>query len=396
MLPHIPFGIVSCGAYISKGSIAAKGMSIEAEKDPIHKIRSELQKGMKLSKCRRCGCMKEVLERLYFLLSSLQIEGASDLLIKIRHWVEQTEPIEYPCLGCNYCFPAVAMNIFNRAFGYRSLGYAFKVEGEIWPPVPGEYFTFCEGPSCPVAVSTLGSVELADKLASLRPKELCIVGKTETENIGVEKVIKNTITNPTIKSLLLCGKDPKGHHSGKTILALWKNGVDGNMRVIGSPGKLPILRNVTRQEVETFRKKVQVVDLIGCEDERKIIGKIKELSKRLSPSCSCQGCVEEIRPMKVSSVPVIQAEELEKVEMDKAGYFVIIPQPQKGVITMEHYSYDNRLLRVIEGKDARSIYWTIIKNGWVTRLSHAAYLGKELMKAELSIKLGFRYVQDGA
>jgi tetrahydromethanopterin S-methyltransferase subunit A len=82
--------------------------------------------------------------------------------------------------------------------------------------------------------------------------------------------------------------------------------------------------------------------------------------------------------------------------MDKAGYFVIIPQPEKRVIIVEHYSYDNKLLRIIEGKDARSIYHTIIENGWVTELSHAAYLGKELAKAELSLKLGFKYVQDAA
>lgn len=92
---------------------------------------------------------------------------------------------------------------------------------------------------------------------------------------------------------------------------------------------------------------------------------------------------------------VIQAQEPDRVEMDRAGYFVIIPQREREIIVVEHYSYENKLLRVIEGKDARSIYWTIIKNGWVTQLSHAAYLGKELMKAELSIKLGFKYVQDG-
>lgn len=74
----------------------------------------------------------------------------------------------------------------------------------------------------------------------------------------------------------------------------------------------------------------------------------------------------------------------------------MIPQPEGGRIVVEHYSYDNKLLRTIEGRDARSIYWTAISNGWVTQLSHAAYLGRELAKAELSIKLGFRYVQDGA
>ncbi len=38
----------------------------------------------------------------------------------------------------------------------------------------------------------------------------------------------------------------------------------------------------------------------------------------------------------------------------------------------------------------------MIENGWVTEFTHATYLGKELEKAELSIKLGFKYVQDGA
>lgn len=56
----------------------------------------------------------------------------------------------------------------------------------------------------------------------------------------------------------------------------------------------------------------------------------------------------------------------------------------------------NSLLKVIQGKNARSIYSTIIQNGWVTELSHAAYLGKELARAELSIEQGVRYVQDGA
>ena len=82
--------------------------------------------------------------------------------------------------------------------------------------------------------------------------------------------------------------------------------------------------------------------------------------------------------------------------MDKAGYYVILPRLAQGNIIVEHYAYDNSLLRVIEGHDARSIYWTIIENGWVTQLSHAAYLGKELAKAELSLSMGADYVQDGA
>ena len=371
-----------------------------AEKNLMDKIQSELQEGMGLQKCRRCGCMKEILENLRSSLPSIQSECSSDMLKNFEHWLKQMELIKYACLGCDYCFPAVAMNIFNQAFPEaaqaQSLSCAFEVRDQTWPPVPGEYFAFCNGQSCPVAVSTLASVELSERLSTMRPKELCIVGKTETENIGIDKVIKNTITNPTIRFLLLAGKDSKGHQPGRTLLALWENGVDENMRVIGSPGKHPILRNVTREEVEASRKQVQVVDLIGCEDVKIIIDKLKELSQELSSSCGCEESSEETKPVRISTVSVIQAKEPAKVEMDKAGYFVIIPQLEKGIITVEHYSYDNKLQRVIEGKNARSIYWTIIENGWVTQLSHAAYLGKELERAELSMRYGFKYVQDGA
>ncbi len=369
-----------------------------AEKNPMSKIQSELQKGMSLQKCRKCGCMKETLENLLSSIPSLQAKGSSNLLKNIEHWLKQIEPTKYACLGCEHCYPAVTMNIFGQAFpeaASESLSCAFEVREKTWPPVIGEYFAFCDGPGCPVAVSTLASVELAEKLAGIRPKELCIVGKTETENIGIEKVIKNTITNPTIRALLLAGKDPEGHYSGRTLLALWENGVDENMRVINSPGRRPILRNVSRQEVDIFRRQVKLINMIGCEDEKTIVEKMKELSQEVITSHSYDECMEEIRPVQVVTVPVVQAQEPDKAEIDKAGYFVIIPQPEKKIITVEHYSYDNKLLRIIEGKDARSIYWTITKNGWVTQLSHAAYLGKELMKAELSIRLRFKYVQDG-
>ena len=50
----------------------------------------------------------------------------------------------------------------------------------------------------------------------------------------------------------------------------------------------------------------------------------------------------------------------------------------------------------IEGKTARTLYTTIVRNGWVTDLGHAAYLGKELARAERSLREGTRFVQDGA
>ncbi len=82
--------------------------------------------------------------------------------------------------------------------------------------------------------------------------------------------------------------------------------------------------------------------------------------------------------------------------MDKAGYFVILPVPDKSMITVEHYGYDHTLLRVIEGSTARALYKTIVGNGWVSELSHSAYLGRELTKAEFALTHGVTYIQDGA
>ncbi|HEX7973156.1 MAG TPA: hypothetical protein VF498_02010, partial [Anaerolineales bacterium] len=76
------------------------------------------------------------------------------------------------------------------------------------------------------------------------------------------------------------------------------------------------------------------------------------------------------------------------IPLDKAGYFVILPVADREVINVEHYSYDNTLLHVIEGPNARALYLAIVDRGWMTELSHAAYLGKELAKAELALKLG--------
>lgn len=370
------------------------------ETNPMGKIQSELQEGIELPKCRRCGCMEESLESLQSFVSSPATTDFSALAADIERWLEWMGPIRYACLGCDYCFPAVAMNLFHTAFpevGQRqSLECTFEMSEHYWPPIAGEYYALCHGSACPVAVSSLGSIGLSERLARIRPKELCIVGKTETENIGIDKIIKNTVSNPTIRYLLLAGSEPKGHETGKTLLALGKNGVDEDMKVIGAPGRRSILRNVARAEVEAFRNQVQVVDMIGCEDENRIVQELKRLCQDLDLSCGCEESEVTTKDVRLSEVPTTYAEEPVKVEMDKAGYFVILPQPERQIIVVEHYAYDNTLQRVIDGKDARSIYWTIIRADWVTQLSHAAYLGKELAKAELSMKMGFKYVQEGA
>lgn len=369
-------------------------------KESIQKIKLEIEKGIRLTKCKKCDCMKETLENIVASFPLNKIEESSDLIQNIKAWLKEMRPIEYACLGCEHCFPAVAINILTETFPSltppTSFGCNFAVKENIWPPVAGEYFNFCEGSICPVAVSTLASVSLSEALAKMRPKGLCIVGKTETENIGIDKIIKNTITNTAIRYLIIAGQDPQGHHSGKTLLLLAEKGVNEDMRVIESPGRRPVLRNVSLSEVEFFRKQVRLINMIGCEDTNMIISKIDELSKKTISTCEYKECAEPVSATWISSVPKTLAAKPKKLKMDKAGYFVVIPSYQRKVIVVEHYSYDNKLLHIIEEKDVPSIYTTIIENGWISELSHAAYLGRELAKAELSLKHGFRYTQDKA
>ena len=109
-----------------------------------------------------------------------------------------------------------------------------KAKKREWPFIPGKYFVAKS--SAPVAVTTLGSVDLASEVAESPPEGLCIVGKVETENIGIEKIIKNILSNPAIRYLVCAGSEPPKHLTGATMFALFKNGIDSQKKIIGSPG----------------------------------------------------------------------------------------------------------------------------------------------------------------
>ena len=367
-----------------------------AKNGNLQTIYAELEAGVELAKCRKCGCMVETLDNLATVLPNVDTSAARLLTQNTRTWRAQMEPVQYACLGCEHCFPAAAQNDFASAFpnvDLPDLGCEFQTNQEGWPVVVGEYFVV-DG-TAPVAVSTLASMDLAEHLAHRKPEGLAIVGKTETENIGVDKIIKNVITNPTIQFLIVAGRDSVGHQTGRTLLALTENGVNVDRRVIGSPGKRPVLRNVSVEEIAAFRAQVRVIDMIGQESPGEICARIEALAPNRVAACGCGDCAESTPS--ISTAPILTAAEPgDAVTLDMAGYFVIVPVPDRGVINVEHYDYENTLLRVLEGTEARALYRKIVDNGWVIELSHAAYLGKELAKAELSLEYGFKYIQDGA
>ena len=79
---------------------------------------------------------------------------------------------------------------------------------------------------------------------------------------------------------------------------------------------------------------------------------------------------------------------------DRKGYFLIRLDKKNKKIEAGFATNKHIIKKVIKGKNATEIYHTIISKKLISRKDHAAYLGKELYKAELALKYNLQYVQD--
>ncbi|MEW6554727.1 MAG: tetrahydromethanopterin S-methyltransferase subunit A [Actinomycetota bacterium] len=86
-------------------------------------------------------------------------------------------------------------------------------------------------------------------------------GTLQTENIGLEKVICNVVANPNIRYFILGGPESDGHLTGDAVKALFANGVDEKMHIIGTESPHPFLYNIPRELIERFRAQLTLVDL---------------------------------------------------------------------------------------------------------------------------------------
>lgn len=82
-------------------------------------------------------------------------------------------------------------------------------------------------------------------------------------------------------------------------------------------------------------------------------------------------------------------------EEDEAGYFRIRLDQKKQEIVAQHYLKDGRKTKFeFRGRNAISIYKRILNENLVFKIDHAAYLGKELAKAERCLKNKKEYIQE--
>ena len=88
-------------------------------------------------------------------------------------------------------------------------------------------------------------------------------------------------------------------------------------------------------------------------------------------------------------------------KMDPKGYFLIAIDRNKKIIRVGYCKFTklgsspiNDMVAEIQGKTAIEIVNTLIREKLISTLQHTADMGIELHKAELSLKYGFKYIQD--
>jgi tetrahydromethanopterin S-methyltransferase subunit A len=147
-----------------------------------------------------------------------------------------------------------------------------KKPSEPWPLITGEYYK--GNPESPVAVCTCGS---HIKHEPIIEAGAALTGPCKTENIGIEKMTANIVSNPNIRYLIITGMEVKGHITGQAVDSFLKNGIDKEGRIIGAKGAIPFIQNLTPEAIERVRAQVEPVFMIDTEDLGAIGAKIKEL-----------------------------------------------------------------------------------------------------------------------
>lgn len=359
--------------------------SVQLETLNVKEAASQIQEAAAAKKCWPCGCLHSSLSAIERAFPEGKRPAELDEAIQAAR--ARLSGVKYDCLGCEVCFPANAVN-------------ALKVEGDAcpaeavqerqgWPPLPGDYTVVRYG--APVAVCALNSAPLAKQLAERRPEGLAIVGTLRTENLGIERVIKNTLANPHIRFLLLCGEDTQqavGHLPGQSFESLLRSGIDERGRIVGAQGKRPVLKNVSGEEVQAFRQQVELAPMIGEENVDNVSGAVLSCAER-NPGAYPY-------PFKDTPVSRIQVAGPKPLTLDKAGYFVVYPDHRAKRLVVEHYTNQGVLNCVLEASSTGALYGEAIERQLLTRLDHAAYLGQELARAERSLLDGTPFAQDAA
>lgn len=263
-----------------------------------------------------------------------------------------------------------------------------------WPVVPGAYVV---GDRLgPVAICTLTSNALFAPLATL--PEVAIAGRAYSANLGIEKMVSNVTANPSIRFLLLCGKESPYFQVGQALDALFAYGVTSEGRIINASGHMPELSRVEMARIEHFRKQVELVNCIGETNIDRLAAVVKELSGR-NPGLLQDVPIESAAVASQSKVrngfrPIVLGGHRESLAYDPMGFFIITLDREVNEILVHHYWSDHSPAHLVRGRNGEAILLALLREEIISERSHAGYLGAELAKAETAIRLGLQYEQD--
>ncbi len=171
--------------------------------------------------------------------------------------------------------------------------------------------------------------------------------------------------------------------------------------------------NCTKTAPEFFEEDSSKANLVGAETKNGYQTKVVECDEKTASQIieaaeKCPVNVIAVADMgtrkKIVDTSVRTSDKYREIEafyddakefvLDKKGYFLIRTIPEKELIEVGFCGKRNVVEVKVYGKTPTEIYQTIIREKIIDRADHAAYLGRELQKAYMSIKLGIPYVQD--
>lgn len=208
-----------------------------------------------------------------------------------------------------------------------------------------------------------------------------------------EKIIADPILDPPLKTAESIGRYLEFRRLDKTTPLLF--GV-GNVTELSDADSIGI------NALLAF-----IAEEIGCnllfttEASQKTAGSVKELKR-----ASYLAKIAKIRssPPKDTGISMLVLKEKvryetaekpkEFVEARKSNEFIRDPCGDFIIFIANNKIFCKHERATIAGKSAKEILDTVLKLGLVSRLDHAGYLGRELMKAEIALRLGKNYIQD--
>ena len=124
------------------------------------------------------------------------------------------------------------------------------------------------------------------------------------------------------------------------------------------------------------------------------------MGKKFSDKKVIQGRWYKINK-KIKKKIIARYHKIKDWRMDPKGYFLITVDRENFFIRVGYCKFSklgnspiHEMVAEVKGKTAIEIVNTLIREKFISTLQHAADMGIELHKAELSLKYGFKYIQD--